>query len=95
MENDKMKVKHNPDKIPAKMTDAYVNRVGGRKYKQKFAPIVNTKENQGKFFVLDIETDEYEIGEDLSAMTEHAVARNPNTKFYLRRIGYNSIFSFI
>ncbi len=56
------------------MTDAEINRIGKEKYAQEFATFVDTKENQGKLFLLNVVTDDYQI-------TQTVIEHSDRTRF--------------
>ena len=45
-------------------------------------------DNKGKILVLDIETGDYEIDDDLLTAAERARARHPDAALFATRIGY-------
>jgi len=56
---------------------------------------VETEENIGKLISIDIETGEYEIGDDRSLAAPRSLqARHPGAALYTLRIGYNVVDSF-
>lgn len=84
---------HSVATLPSQpLTDAEAAQLGEAKYNSRFASLVDTPENYGKFFLLDVETDEYEIGDDLLLMLDNAQQRDPDTKFYVTRIGRDAVF---
>ena len=48
--------------------------------------------NMGKFLVLDIETEEYEIDTDERAALQRAKAKRPDAPLYLLRIGSSTAY---
>lgn len=74
------------------LTDEEVNLIGEDKYRCIFASGVDTDENKGKFFVLDVITNEYEVGDDLLTLLKNAKQRSPDDNIYVKRIGFNSVF---
>ena len=59
-------------------------------YQQQIRPKVEA-EHQGKFLVIDIETGDYEIDDDLVATTR-ALAKRPEAVPYGLRIGYSAAY---
>jgi hypothetical protein len=47
--------------------------------------------NKGKYLMLDIETGEYEIGDDYSTLSDRMLARKPEAALVAMRIGYPSL----
>ena len=48
--------------------------------------------NEGKFLVLDIETDAYEVDTDELASVQRAKAKNPDAVLYIMRIGHATAY---
>ena len=72
-----------------------ISRRGKELYKQHLRAQVETEENIGKLISIDIETGDYEIGDDKSLDAPHRLqARHPGTALYTLRIGYNVVDSF-
>ncbi len=88
-----IQTKYSPVKASSRrLTDEEVNRIGQEKYEKQFAPLVDTEENFGKFFLLDVVTDKYETGDNLLALLKNAEARQAKDNFYLCRIGRDFVF---
>lgn len=90
------RVKTNPSavkELTTLLTDEEVKRIGKEKYEQRFAPTLDTEENRGKFFVLDVITDAHEVGDNLLALLKNATNRNSDDNIYVCRIGSKSVFS--
>jgi hypothetical protein len=63
-------------------------------YEQNIRAQVETEENIGKLVSINIETGEYEIGDDHSLDAPRRLqARHPGTAVYTRRIGYNAAYA--
>ena len=76
----------------ASLTDAEINRIGKEKYEQKFAALVDTEENQGRFFMLNVLTDNYQIADKLLPLLKEAERSYVGNNFYVCRIGRNTLF---
>ena len=62
-------------------------------YERQVRALVETQENIGKIVSIDIETGDYEIGEDLISTGDRLFARHPGAALYGARIGYNAVYS--
>ncbi len=60
-------------------------------YDSKLRPIVDTPENLGKIIVFDLETADYEIGDDPAfEATAKLQARHPGVRLMGMRVGYKT-----
>jgi hypothetical protein len=66
--------------------DEVVDR-GEEIYQRRLRNLVESA-HKGKFLVLDIDTEEYEIDADEVAAIDRAIARNPGGERYIKRVGY-------
>jgi hypothetical protein len=69
-----------------------VGRIGESIYRRDIRSHV-LPEHKGEFLVLDIETGDYEIGEDDLQTEKRLRARQPSGIFYGLRIGYTSAYT--
>jgi hypothetical protein len=49
--------------------------------------------NIGKLIAIDLKTRDYEIGEDLLAISHRLKARRPNAELWAERIGFNAVYT--
>jgi hypothetical protein len=56
-------------------------------YQEKVRQLVEP-DHVGKFLVLDIDTEQYEIDEDEVAAIRRAKTRNPGGERYIKRVGF-------
>jgi hypothetical protein len=70
-----------------------VGRIGHQLYENSIRAKVETEENIGKIISIDIETGDYEIGDDVIETAERLLARNPDAAIWGERIGYNAVFA--
>ena len=59
----------------------------GREWYQKILPAIK-EGNHGKFVAIDIETGEYEMGDDRLQPVERLKERRPGVWVWLERVGY-------
>lgn len=45
----------------------------------------------GRYLAVNVQTGEYEVGDDFIVPTERLLARNPDAELYALRIGYRAI----
>ena len=70
-----------------------ITRRGQDLYEQRIRALVETPENIGKIVSIDIETGDYEEGEDLISTGDRLFARHPGAALYGARIGYNAVYA--
>lgn len=66
---------------------------GQELYEKAIRLQVETIENIGKIIFINIETGEYEIGDDLAATSLKLQAKHPNTALWGERIGFNAVYA--
>lgn len=77
-----------------RLSSEQIGRRGEELYTAKIRAQVETADNLGKLVSIDIETGEYEIGEDTSLdAPQRLQARHPGAAIYTRRIGYNATYA--
>ncbi len=64
---------------------------GAAIYAEEIKGLVEPQEN-GKFIVIDIESGDYEIAEDMLAAEDRLLARRPEAVGYGGRVGYESAY---
>ena len=70
-----------------------ITRRGEELYEQSLRARVETEEYIGKIIAIDIETGEYEIGNDIIATGRCLLAKHPDAATWTKRIGYNSVYA--
>jgi hypothetical protein len=65
-----------------------IGRLGERIYEERIRPSVEAG-NTGRYLVLNTETGDYRIGEDLPTLTRSMRKAYPGAELYSVRIGYN------
>ena len=63
-------------------------RRGQEWYKTTIQPQIDEQANRGKPLIIDIETGEYEIGDDSLTVTKRMLVRKPQAALYGVRVGY-------
>jgi hypothetical protein len=69
-------------------------RRGDEIYERAVAPSVSA-EDSGKFVVIDIETEDFEIDRDELTASDRLLARNPDAQLWLRRVGFSYAYRFL
>ncbi len=54
---------------------------------------VEVVDNIGKLIAIDVETSDYEIGDDLLAISLQLKSRHPNAEMWAERIGFNAVYT--
>jgi hypothetical protein len=70
-----------------------IARRGEELYEQRIRQRVETAENIGKILSIDIETGDYEIGDDPLHTARRLQARHVGAAIWTRRIGYNAVYA--
>jgi len=70
-----------------------IARRGKELYERQIRALVETQANIGKIVSIDIETGDYEIGEDLIATGDRLFARHPGAALCGARIGFNAVYA--
>ena len=71
-----------------------ISQRGKTWYEQSIRAKVNTAENIGKLVSIDIETGNYELGDDSSLEAPHRLHhQHPDAAIYTLRIGYNAAYA--
>jgi hypothetical protein len=63
-------------------------------YAARLRDNVETEDKIGKIIVIDIETGQYEIGDDPLETSHRVLAKHPGAAIYAIRIGYDTVYSF-
>jgi hypothetical protein len=74
-----------------KYTSEEIAQRGQAIYDQQIRAHVETT-HRGKFLVLNIDTEEYEVDRDELAALQRARAKNPDGAFYILRIGATATY---
>jgi hypothetical protein len=76
------------------MTSEEIARRGKEWYEKTIRAQVETEENIGKIVSIDVETGDYEIGDDRDVSAPFRLrARHPGAAVYGIRIGYNAVYA--
>jgi hypothetical protein len=67
--------------------------VGERLYEERLKSKLEPKHN-GKIVVIDAESGDYFLGENLQEANEQARKKYPNNVFYAIKVGYPAVYSF-
>ncbi len=70
-----------------------IDRRGQALYDEKIRIQVETPENIGKQIVIDIETGDYEVGEDGLKVSRHLMSKHPGAALYSLRVGFNAVYT--
>lgn len=70
-----------------------IARRGKEIYEQSICPQVETVENIGKVVSIDIETGNYEIGDNPVVTSLRLQAKNADAAIWTERIGFNAVYA--
>ena len=79
---------HHPD-----LSSEEIAQRGKEIYKNRIRPQVETAGNIGKIISIDVETGEYEIGDDLVVTCLRLQAKHPGAAIWTERIGFNAVYA--
>lgn len=76
-----------------KLSDEEIIRRGKELYQKHIRPQVETTENIGKLISINVETGEYEIGDDLLITSRRLQAKQADAAIWAERIGYDAVYA--
>ena len=65
----------------------------GQEIYDRLRTLLETEENIGKIVSIDVESGDYEIGDDLVAAGRRLQMRHPDARMYGKRMGYNAVYA--
>jgi hypothetical protein len=79
--------------MPAKYSGEEIGQRGLEIYERRLRSLLETQENIGRIVSIDVESGDYEIGDDLVEAGRRLQQRHPNALMYGKRIGYNAVYA--
>lgn len=76
-----------------KLNDEEIIRRGKELYEKDIRPQVETVENIGKLISINVETGEYEIGDDLLVTSRRLQVKQADAAIWAERIGYDAVYA--
>lgn len=76
-----------------KLSGEEITRRGKELYEKSIRPQVETAENIGKIISINVETGEYEIGDDLVVTSRQLQAKQADAAIWAGRIGFNAVYA--
>jgi hypothetical protein len=70
-----------------------ITRRGKELYRSTIQTQVETTVNIGKIISINIETGEYEIGDDLLTTSRRLQSKQPDAAIWTERIGFNAVYA--
>ena len=77
----------------SKFSDEEITQRGKELYDSQIRSQVETPENIGKIVSINIETGEYEIGDDLLITSQRLREKQADAVIWAERIGFNAVFA--
>ncbi|MEL6462573.1 MAG: hypothetical protein AAFQ91_30840 [Cyanobacteria bacterium J06621_15] len=77
----------------SKFSDEEITQRGKELYDSQIRSQVETPENIGKIVSINIETGEYEIGDDLLITSRRLREKQADALIWAERIGFNAVFA--
>ncbi len=65
----------------------------GKALYERLRTQVETENNLGKLIAVNVETGDYEIGDDLIALSHHLQAKQSDAPIWAGRIGFNAVYA--
>jgi hypothetical protein len=79
--------------VPPNISDREIARRGQDLYDRKIRARVETGDNLGKIISIDLDTGNYEIGEDILDLSTRLQLKSPNALIWAERIGFNAVYA--
>lgn len=76
-----------------KLSDEEITQRGREIYDSSIRSQVETPENIGKIVSINVETGEYEIGNDLLVTRLQLRVKQPDAALWTERIGFNAVYA--
>ncbi len=76
-----------------KLSDEEIVRRGKELYDNHIRAQVETAENIGKLISINVETGDYEIGDDLLITSRRLQAKQPDAAIWGERIGFDAVYA--
>jgi hypothetical protein len=76
-----------------KLSGEEITQRGKELYEKSIRLQVETAQNIGKIISINVETGEYEIGDDLIITTRRLQAKQPDAPIWAGRIGFNAVYA--
>lgn len=70
-----------------------IAKLGQELYDQHIRAQVEVAENIGKIVSIDIETGEYEVGDDLVETSLKSQSKHPHAMLWAERIGFDAVYA--
>ena len=70
-----------------------LGHIGHELYENTLRAKVETQENIGKVIFIDIDTGDYEIGDDLIVTANRLLNKHKEAAIWSERIGYNAVYA--
>ena len=81
------------NRMAAKESWEEIGRRGQEIYESRLRTLLEVEENIGRIVSIDVESGDYEIGDDLVAAGRKLQERHPEARMYGKRIGYNAVYA--
>jgi len=76
-----------------KISGEEITNRGKEIYEKIIRPLAEKTENIGKIISINVETGEYEIGDDLIITSRRLQAKQPDAPIWAGRIGFNAVYA--
>ena len=77
----------------SRLSGEEITQRGKELYRNSIRTQVETSDNIGKIISINIETGEYEIGNDLLITGRRLQAKQPDAAIWTERIGFNAVYA--
>jgi hypothetical protein len=79
--------------VPPNINDREIAQRGQDIYDREIRLRVETVANVGKIVSIDIDTGNYEIGEDILDLSTRLQLKSPHATIWAERIGFNAVYA--
>ena len=76
-----------------KLTGEEITQRGKALYQTQIRAQVEISENIGKIASIDVETGDYEVGDDFIATVRRLQVKHPTAAIWTERIGFNAVYA--
>jgi hypothetical protein len=76
-----------------RLSSAEITQRGQALYHDRLRALVETPDYIGKLVSINVETGDYEIGEDLVSTSRRLQARQADAAIWTERIGFNAVYA--
>jgi hypothetical protein len=77
----------------SRLSGEEITQQGKKLYHDRIRVLVETEANIGKLVSINVETGDYEVGEDLISTTRKLQVKQADAAIWTERIGFNAVYA--